>query len=77
MLSPLSSQDGNFVPFTCPMDHVLSPSAWEREKLSYRDAAFLDKPRFTAPGALQDLTLVERELYKGGRPGEQLRVTIF
>ena len=22
------SHDGKFVPFTCPMDHVLSPTAW-------------------------------------------------
>lgn len=54
------SQDGNFVPFGCPMDHVLSPVAWEREKLAYRDPIFLDQPQFRAAGAVRNLSLVER-----------------
>jgi hypothetical protein len=39
------AQDGRFVPFVCPMDHVLSPTTWAREGTAYRDAAFLDAPR--------------------------------
>ena len=34
------AQDGNFLPFDCPMDHVLSPTAWKGK--AYRDAAFVD-----------------------------------
>ena len=34
------AQDGKFVPFVCPMDHVLSPTAWKGQP--YRDASFLD-----------------------------------
>jgi len=40
-------QDGKFVPFTCPMDHVLSPHAWaggdHAAAVPYRDAAMLDE----------------------------------
>ena len=36
------AQDGKFVPFVCPMDHVLSPSAWDKAGVLHRDAGFLD-----------------------------------
>mmetsp|Transcript_24267 Transcript_24267/g.52973 ORF Transcript_24267/g.52973 Transcript_24267/m.52973 type:complete len:410 (-) Transcript_24267:149-1378(-) len=36
------SQDGHFVPFVCPMDHVLSPSSWRDVGVSYRDARFAE-----------------------------------
>ena len=36
------AQDGKFVPFVCPMDHVLSPTAWSAAKQPYRDASFLE-----------------------------------
>jgi len=36
------AQDGNFVPFPCPMDHILSPAAWAKAGVGHRDAAFLD-----------------------------------
>lgn len=61
------SQDGNFVPFGCPMDHVLSPAAWERESLAYRDPVFLEQPRFRIPGAIRNLTLVERGAWNPAR----------
>ena len=35
------SQAGQFLPFACPMDHVLSPRAWHLAKVAYRPAAFL------------------------------------
>ena len=38
------AQDGKFVPFVCPMDHVLSPAAWARAEQAYRDAAFPSRP---------------------------------
>ena len=37
------SQDARFVPFTCPMDHVLSPKAWHDAGVAYRDPIFLDR----------------------------------
>jgi hypothetical protein len=37
------AQDGKFVPFTCPMDHVLSPKAWHDAGVDYRDANFVDR----------------------------------
>lgn len=37
------AQDAKFVPFVCPMDHVLSPSAWDKAGVSHRDAGFLDE----------------------------------
>ena len=38
-------QDGRFLPFTCPMDHVLSPYDWEQAGMQWRDAAFLESER--------------------------------
>ena len=58
------SQDGKFLPFVCPMDHVLSPSAWVDTQ--YRDAAFLDSPRLPASHrAVIDIKLVERSSLPG------------
>lgn len=37
------AQDGRFVPFVCPMDHVLSPTGWAKAGVAYRDAAFLER----------------------------------
>jgi len=39
------AQDGAFLPFVCPMDHVLSPTDWQQEGLAHRDASFLDHLR--------------------------------
>ena len=44
------AQDGNFVPFGCPMDHVLSPDAWRQE--AYRDPAFLENSKL--PSSIKD-----------------------
>ena len=46
------------------MDHYLSPSAWDRAGLEYRDAAFLSGPHFSRPGAIADLSLVPRTVYE-------------
>ena len=58
------SQDGKFVPFVCPMDHVLSPTSWKGE--DYRDAAFLESARL--PSAVRegvvDIRLLERAAYE-------------
>mmetsp|Transcript_35302 Transcript_35302/g.110769 ORF Transcript_35302/g.110769 Transcript_35302/m.110769 type:complete len:400 (-) Transcript_35302:84-1283(-) len=51
------SQDGKFVPFACPMDHVLSPAAWAKAEVDYRDAAILDQPQLRASGAVVDVSL--------------------
>ena len=37
------AQDAKFVPFVCPMDHVLSPTEWEKAGVEHRDAAFIDR----------------------------------
>jgi hypothetical protein len=47
----------------CPMDHVLSPTAWARAGVAHRDASFLDEPRFAAPGAVMDVAVVTRAEY--------------
>jgi len=41
------SQDAPFLPFACPMDHVLSPAAWEKAEVDYRDGSFLSSPRLS------------------------------
>ena len=46
------SQDGKFVPFTCPMDHVLSPSAWHTSGVAHRDSGFVDRLLSQRPGTL-------------------------
>jgi hypothetical protein len=50
---------GKFVPFTCPMDHVLSPAAWERVGLPYRDPSFLSSPR-RPKGPVVEINLLPR-----------------
>ena len=60
------AQDGKFVPFVCPMDHVLSPAAWARAGQAYRDAAFLESPRLGLrgkAGAVAELRLLPRAEY--------------
>jgi len=58
------SQDGDFVPFVCPMDHVLSPTAWKDE--AYRDARFLESSRLPRRirESIVDLVLVDRISYQ-------------
>ena len=57
-------QDANFVPFDCPMDHVVSPSAWAKASIRYRDASMLrTSPRFAARGAIVDVAILPREKY--------------
>ncbi|EOD35190.1 hypothetical protein EMIHUDRAFT_441009, partial [Emiliania huxleyi CCMP1516] len=41
------SQDAPFLPFACPMDHVLSPAAWAKAEVDYRDGSFLSSPRLS------------------------------
>lgn len=57
------AQDGKFVPFVCPMDHVLSPAVWKQEP--YRDAAFLDSPQLPASvkKGIVDVQLIERAAF--------------
>ncbi len=56
------SQRDNFLPFDCPMDHVLSPAAWKGA--AYRDAAFLASPRLKpALAAAVDVQLLPRAAY--------------
>lgn len=52
-------QDAKFLPFICPMDHVLSPKAWAEAAQPYRDASFLSDHRFT--GQPVQLSLIPRE----------------
>mmetsp|Transcript_29143 Transcript_29143/g.93193 ORF Transcript_29143/g.93193 Transcript_29143/m.93193 type:complete len:679 (-) Transcript_29143:153-2189(-) len=54
------SQDAPFLPFACPMDHVLSPAAWAKAEVDYRDAAILDQPQLRASGAVVDVGLEPR-----------------
>ena len=42
------AQDGKFLPFVCPMDHILSPTDWQQAGEPYRDAAFLESSRLPA-----------------------------
>uniref|UniRef100_A0A7S3BAD7 Uncharacterized protein n=1 Tax=Haptolina ericina TaxID=156174 RepID=A0A7S3BAD7_9EUKA len=39
------SEGAPFLPFKCPMDHVLSPAAWQRANLDFRDSSFLTRPQ--------------------------------
>jgi len=56
------SQDADFLPFVCPMDHVLSPAEWEAAGQPYRDAAFLEDSRVSGP--LVEIGLTPRAEYK-------------
>ena len=62
------AQDGKFVPFVCPMDHVLSPTVWSREGHPYRDAAFLESPRRAGQDAVVDLRLLPRNRFEALEP---------
>ena len=76
------AQDGNFVPFVCPMDHVLSPTAWAQASVPYRDAAFLQSPQreravatAVATGGsaagIAELQLVSRQAFDALAPAAQ------
>jgi len=39
---PGAQADGNYMPFECPVDHVLQLSAWRRMGVAYRDARFAE-----------------------------------
>lgn len=60
------SQRDPFLPFDCPMDHVLSPTDWRKAAgfVDYRDASFLDSPRLasTLHGAV-DVRVLPRDAY--------------
>ena len=60
------SQDDNFLPFNCPMDHVLSPHDWKASKVDYRDAAFLTSHRLSqsAKNGIVDVTILPVEDYE-------------
>ena len=60
------AQDGDFLPFTCPMDHVLSPFDWEASDVDYRDTAFLESAQM-APKAAATATVrvMPRSEYDG------------
>ena len=55
------AQDGNFLPFDCPMDHVLSPTAWKGK--AYRDAAFVDALPPAARAATAEVRVLPRAEY--------------
>ena len=74
------AQDGKFVPFVCPMDHVLSPTAWSAAGQPYRDAAFLDHhPTFrthsgvggVGSASIVDLRVVPRKAFDALPPAER------
>lgn len=69
------SQDANFLPFTCPMDHVLSPHDWR--DFAYRDASFLSSPRLppAARAGIVDVRLTSAEAY-AALPQEQRARTL-
>ena len=49
------AQDGKFLPFVCPMDHVLSPTDWQQAGQLYRDAAFLDH---LPPASIAEVSII-------------------
>ena len=49
---PGAHADGNYLPFECPVDHVLQLSAWRKQRVAYRDARFAE-----AAGALANSSL--------------------
>ena len=70
------SQDAPFLPFACPMDHVLSPHEWAASSVDYRDASFLLSPRLPREVAesVVDVRLLGRKEYdtwKGGGLGRE------
>ena len=68
------SQDDNFLPFTCPMDHVLSPHDWKH--VAFRDAAFLTSERLppaTRKRGIVDIDLVGRGAFDALSPERRAR----
>lgn len=59
---PGAHADGNYMPFECPVDHVLQLSAWRKRGVAYRDARFAE-----AGGALSNKTLTIARV-PGGAP---------
>lgn len=62
------SQDHNFLPFDCPMDHFASPHEWADPRngpVSYRDPSFLTSPRLPARVAqsIADVAVLPRDEY--------------
>jgi hypothetical protein len=73
------SQDGKFVPFTCPMDHVLSPHAWAADPeqglaaTPYADAVLVEDliSRGTRPVELRLVSRAEHEALLAQQPGKE------
>lgn len=63
------AQEGKFVPFTCPMDHVLSPAQWKGEP--YRDAAFLERNQHGRAQSVADIRLLPRAAFDALPPAAQ------
>ena len=49
------AQDGQYVPFVCPMDHVISPFEWNEKGVPYKDHLFL-KP-FEGTGEIIEIAV--------------------
>ena len=72
------SQDDNFLPFTCPMDHVLSPHDWKH--VAFRDAAFLTSERLppaTRKRGIVDIDLVGRGAFDALSPERRARAVLL
>ena len=72
------AQDGQFVPFTCPMDHVLSPTGWGKAGIPYRDAIFIDNlhdPTITGqpPPTIAEIDVGGAPSAEGGRRADGRR----
>ena len=67
------AQDGKFLPFVCPMDHVLSPTDWQQAGQPYRDAAFLESSRLPAAtrASVAELHLLPRTEFDALPPGSR------
>lgn len=73
------AQDGQFVPFVCPMDHVLSPHAWAADPehgvaaTPYADAVLVEEliSRGMRPVELRLVSRSEHEALRAQQPGEQ------
>jgi hypothetical protein len=67
------AQDGKFLPFVCPMDHVLSPTDWEQAGQPYRDAAFLESSRLpaAAKASITDVAVLPRAAFDALPPASR------
>lgn len=63
---PGAHADGQYMPFECPVDHVLQLSAWRRKGVRYRDARFAEKG-----GALENASVAVIRA-PGTAPGDPL-----